>query len=217
MNALAEQVRTYGLATAPQLLQGPALSQLQSEAERLVSQFTVHGYRSDDYWFFEQAGTREPILYRIHNLEQQGSAPINALFADGPLHELATDVLGCEARPTVCAMIVKMPRHAARVPWHRDRTSVPPNTVINLSLFLDDSNSDNGCIEYVPQSHLLPEDADVTAVHQRGPIEAAPARAGDVLVHDVRAVHASRSNSTDAFRRSIVIEFAPIDLDLPHS
>ncbi|MCX4666483.1 phytanoyl-CoA dioxygenase family protein [Streptomyces sp. NBC_01381] len=217
MNALAEQVRKYGLATAPGLVQGSALAELHREAEQLVGQFTGHGYRSDDYWSFERADAREQVLYRIHNLEQQGSTPINELFADGPLHELAGEVLGREIRPMVCAMIVKMPHHAARVPWHRDRTSVAPHTVINLSLFLDDSSFENGCIEYVPYSHLLPDDADVTAVEQQGPVEAAPARAGDVLVHDVRTVHASRTNSTDAFRRSIVIEFAPVDFDLPNT
>jgi phytanoyl-CoA hydroxylase len=111
-------------------------------------------------------------------------------------------------------MIVKMPGLAARVPWHRDRTSVPPHSVCNLSVFLDDSVPENGCLEFVPGSHLLPDDADATQTCERGLIQPVPATAGDVLVHDVRIVHGSRTNTSTAYRRSIVIEFAPVGLVL---
>lgn len=214
---VAERFQQNGFALAAALVDGPRLATFQAEADRLVRRFAKEGHQSDDYWSFDQAVTREPVLYRIHNLEKQGSSPISDLFADGPLHTLASVVLGTRVRSTACAMIVKMPRVAARVPWHRDRTSVAPHTVCNLSLFLDESNADNGCLEVVPRSHLLPDDADVAAIHDRGPVLAIPAHAGDVFVHDVRMVHASRANGTAAFRRSIVIEFAPLGLELPSS
>jgi len=147
-------------------------------------------------------------------LDRQGASSIAELFANGPLHDLAAAILGTPVRSTACAMIVKLPYVAAAVPWHRDRTSVPPQTVCNLSVFLDRSTN-NGCLEFVAGSHLLPDDADVQATQQRGPRQPVPAEAGDVLVHDVRVVHGSRSNETAAIRRSIVIEFAPVDLRLP--
>jgi ectoine hydroxylase-related dioxygenase (phytanoyl-CoA dioxygenase family) len=55
----------------------------------------------------------------------------------------------------------------------------------------------------------------VTAAHQRGPVQLVVANAGDVVVHDVRMVHGSRPNTTRTLRRSIVIEFVPVEFDLP--
>jgi phytanoyl-CoA hydroxylase len=212
--AVLDQLRTDGFATIPNATGGALLADLRSEADRLVHRFTDGGYRSDDYWSFQAANTGNPVLYRIHNLDKQGSPVISRLFARGPVHGLAEEILGTTIRATACAMIVKVPEVAARVPWHRDRTSVPPNTMCNLSIFLDDSVPENGCLEFVPGSHLLSDDADVTETFERGPVQQAPAIAGDVLVHDVRAVHASCTNTSTAYRRSIVIEFAPADLVL---
>jgi phytanoyl-CoA hydroxylase len=212
--AVLDKLRADGFAVVAGAVGEPLLSHLWAEADRLMRRFTDEGHRSDDYWCFNAAGTGQPVLYRIHNLESQGSAPIARLYAKGPLHPLAARLLGTAVRSTACAMIVKMPGLAARVPWHRDRTSVPPHTVCNLSVFLDDSVPENGCLEFVPASHLLPDDADVAQVSERGPVHPVPAAAGDVLVHDVRTVHGSRTNISDTYRRSIVIEFAPTNLVL---
>ncbi|MEV0005606.1 phytanoyl-CoA dioxygenase family protein [Micromonospora sp. NPDC050980] len=213
MSAMLDQLRTDGFA-AVAAVDESLLSELRSEADWLVRRFADEGYRSDDYWFFNAAGAGEPVLYRVHNLENQGSTPITRLYAEGPLHTLAKEILGTRGHATACAMIVKMPGLAARVPWHRDRTSVTAHTMFNLSLFLDDSVLENGCLEFVPGSHLLPDDADVAQTCERGPVQPVPAAAGDVLAHDVRVVHGSRTNTSTAYRRSIVIEFAPVGLVL---
>lgn len=207
--------RETGFAVVTGLVAGAVLDEFRAEASRLVRRFTDGGYRSGDYWSFEAPDTGEPVLYRIHNLEKQGSSVITGLFVEGTFHHLAGTILGKPVRSTVAAMIVKTPGLAAAVPWHRDRTFVSPHTVCNLSLFVDDSNVDNGCLEMVPRSHLLANDADVTRTHQRGPVHLVTARAGDVVVHDVRTVHGSRPNRTGAYRRSIVIEFASVDAVLP--
>jgi ectoine hydroxylase-related dioxygenase (phytanoyl-CoA dioxygenase family) len=42
-----------------------------------------------------------------------------------------------------------------------------------------------------------------------------PASLGDVLMHDVRAIHASLPNTSHRIRRSVVVEFAPAGMELP--
>ncbi|MDX3224520.1 phytanoyl-CoA dioxygenase family protein [Streptomyces sp. ME19-01-6] len=208
--------RTDGYAVLPQRFTEDALEDLRAEADRLIRRFTQDGFRSDDYWHFTPAGTNAPVLYRIHNLEDQGSPAVTRLYADGgPLHPMAASVLDGPVRATACALIVKLPRVAAPVPWHRDRTNVPPHTVCNLSVFLDDSDADNGCLEFVPGSHLSPDDEEADELQVRGPVHALPLTAGDTAIHDVRIAHASRRNCSPRIRRSIVIEFAPADLELP--
>ncbi len=70
-------------------------------------------------------------------------------------------------------------------------------------------------MEFAPGSHLLPDDANVAEVSERGPVQLVPAAAGDVVVHDVRVVHGSGANPGSSCRRSIIIEFTPADFSLP--
>ncbi|WP_051966938.1 phytanoyl-CoA dioxygenase family protein [Kitasatospora mediocidica] len=204
-----------GYTVVPAVVTGPLLERLRTEADTLVAAFEG-GHRGEDFWSFTRDGECKPVLYRVHNLEQQPGAPLAAgLFATGPLHHLAESILGCPARARVIAMIVKMPHVAAAVPWHRDRTDAEPGHAINLSLFLDDSDASNGALEFVPGSHLLADDADVDRAREAGPVQTVGALAGDVAVHDVRAVHASRPNPTARPRRSLVIEFVPDTTEAP--
>ncbi|MFJ7279791.1 phytanoyl-CoA dioxygenase family protein [Kitasatospora sp. NPDC098663] len=204
-----------GYTVVPAVVTGPLLERLRAEADALVAAFEA-GHRGDDFWHFTREGESAPVLYRVHNLEQQPGATLAAgLFAAGPLHHLAETILGAPARARVIAMIVKMPKVAAAVPWHRDRTDAEPGRAVNLSLFLDDSDPSNGCLEFVPGSHLLADDADAQKVRTAGPVLTVGAQAGDVAVHDVRAVHASRPNPTARPRRSLVIEFVPNATEAP--
>lgn len=209
------QLWADGYTVVPGVVTDPLLERLRTEADGLVAAFES-GHRGEDFWHFTREGESTPVLYRVHNLQRQPGAPLAAgLFATGPLHHLAETILDCPARARVIAMIVKMPRVAAAVPWHRDRTDAEPGRAINLSLFLDDSDASNGALEFVPSSHLLAADVDVEQVHTAGPVLTVGARAGDVAVHDVRAVHASRPNLTARPRRSLVIEFVPADTEEP--
>ncbi|MFB7474311.1 phytanoyl-CoA dioxygenase family protein [Kitasatospora sp. NPDC056184] len=204
-----------GFTVVPAVVTDPLLERLRAEADAMVAAFE-DGHRSDDFWHFTREGESTPVLYRVHNLEQQSGAPLAAgLFATGPLHHLAESILGGPARARVVALIVKMPHVAAAVPWHRDRTDAEPGRAINLSLFLDDSDASNGALEFVPGSHLLADDADVDQVREAGPVLTVGAKAGDVAVHDVRTVHASRPNPTERPRRSLVIEFVPDTTEAP--
>lgn len=179
------------------------LAALTADADKLISRFEG-GYRSSDFWFYEESGN--PLLYRIHNLEQQGASELTRLFRGSPLHELAASYLG-SSHATVCAMVVKT-EGVAGVPWHRDRTDVRPGQALNLSVYLDPSDCGNGCFEAVRGSHLLPDDADVIAVRDAGPRVFVTAQPGDVVVHDVRLVHGSGDNTEGIERRSVIIEFA---------
>lgn len=203
---LHADLRTKGFAITHDHLDSGRLRALQDDARSLVARFVRDGYRSEDYWSYDDAGHDLPMLYRIHHLERQGARRITDFVAGALLRRLAAETLGTSAQPTAAALIVKTPG-VAGVPWHRDRTNVPPATAINLSLFLQDATPENGCIEVVPGSHLLADDSDVDTVRRTGPILALPARRGDILLHDVRLVHGSGRNPTTAPRHSIIVEF----------
>ncbi len=202
--AVSRQLGEEGFSVARAMVTGPHLSALRLETSALIDNF-VAGHRPPDFWCYTDASTGKPVLYRVHNLEKHASG-CSALFRSGVLHDLAAELLG-DVDATVCAMIVKTPG-VAEVPWHRDRTDAPPGSAINLSLYLDDSTADNGCLEVVPGSHQFPDDADVEEARRAGPRVPVPAEAGDVAVHDVRMVHGSGPNPNGALRRSIIVEYA---------
>jgi phytanoyl-CoA hydroxylase len=212
VTAALECFHTDGFGVVPAAVPTALVSALRQEADRLLARHSGAGQPNRDYWSFTDSMTCQEILYRIHNLEkQEGALHSAALFASGPLHGLAARIIGGPVRSTACALIVKVPWQAAAVPWHRDRTNVRPGSVCNLSLFLDDCDAANGCLQFVPASHRLPDDADLQTVRLNGPVTDLPMRAGDVAVHDVRTVHASLPNRSARIRRSIVIEFAPTE------
>ncbi|ELS56134.1 phytanoyl-CoA dioxygenase family protein [Streptomyces sp. ISL-22] len=206
--AAIERFRRDGFANAGPVLAPDAIARLKAGAERLITRFTDEGLRSDDYWNFPVEGDERPVLYRVHNLEKQDWAPERDLLHREELAQLAAAFVDGPVVPTAYALVLKEPYRAAEVPWHRDRVNVGPRTVCNLSICLDDAGPHNGCLEAVPGSHLLPDDAEVAKVRATGPVVPVPVSQGDVVVHDVRLVHGSGPNANGSWRRTIVIEYA---------
>lgn len=185
---------------------------VDAETRWLIDRFVRHGHRHPDYWHFTKQATGREVLYRVHNLQDHPVPACHALLApDGPLVGVAQGLLGAPVLWTAFAMVVKMPSVAAPVPWHRDRVDVPAGAALNLSVFLDDCDVTNGCLQTVPGSHLLPDESDVTNVVEHGPVVDVEARAGDIVAHDVRLVHGSRENTSVRMRRSLCVEFSTQD------
>lgn len=201
-----QRFREDGFVHVGPLLDDDVVRRLKSGAAELIARFTEHGYVSDDYWNYDVEG-EAPVLYRIHNLEKQDWPEAELLYRP-ELSELAAQFVGEPVVPTAFALVLKEPYRAAGVPWHRDRPHLPPHTVCNLSICLDTAGPENGCLEGVPGSHLLPDDVNVESVRDGGPRVPIPSQEGDLIVHDVRLVHGSGPNPTDRWRRTIVIEFA---------
>ena len=77
-------LRSQGFALVARFTPPGLLVELQVEADRLVGRFTEQGFRSSDFWTFTPAATGIPVLYRIHNLQDQGEPELARLFSEGP-------------------------------------------------------------------------------------------------------------------------------------
>jgi len=109
--------------------------------------------------------------------------------------------------------------------WHQDQAYWPvtrDSRTATLWLALDDSTVENGCMRFIPGSHLEPElrkhrpmagdrekshtlvaEVDET-VDQVRPAEI---RRGDVTVHSERVTHGSGGNSSAGWRRAYSVAF----------
>ncbi len=108
--------------------------------------------------------------------------------------------------------------------WHQDQAYWPvfeDSRTATVWLAIDDSTLANGCMRFVPGSHLLPIRPHRPLKGDRGEshtlltdvdpekdeIRPVPIRRGDVTVHNERVLHGSGGNSTSGWRRAYVVAF----------
>jgi phytanoyl-CoA hydroxylase len=206
---LAYDVRRHGYATAPGVLDAATRTQLDDATDGLIAMWTTGARSHPDYWSCMIADCPTPVLYRIHNFDQHLPELVRNALSRPALTMALAAIMMRPVVPAASALIIKMPFQGASVPWHRDPIAVPPCSVYNVSVFLDDATVENGCLEFVPGSHLWPDDYPVDAnVRPTGAVPST-ASAGDILIHDVRVLHGSGSNSGPTRRRSLVAEYQP--------
>mmetsp|Transcript_17685 Transcript_17685/g.26411 ORF Transcript_17685/g.26411 Transcript_17685/m.26411 type:complete len:310 (+) Transcript_17685:72-1001(+) len=122
----------------------------------------------------------------------------------------------------------------ASFPLHQDLGYWPSPEVLGVeetstctfSLAVDDSMEENGCLLYLPGSHIAKrvrphvplnksrEDGHALTIHltdeEKDAIRLAPARRGSVTVHDEFVIHGSNGNRcADKQRRTYVVAFRP--------
>jgi len=202
-----EQLSADGYSVIANLLSEEDLAEVTSATQEMITQWQTGEIQDEDFRAYQSAQVPEPILYRIHNLEKKNPC-IERVFEIPALVDLIHAILGDGCGPTAFALIIKMPYFGGRVPYHSDPIAVEHGTVYNFSIFLDDSTVENGCLEVVPGSHLLPPMADTFDERPEGAVFLT-ARAGDVVIHDVRILHGSAFSRSPKLRRSICVEFQP--------
>jgi ectoine hydroxylase-related dioxygenase (phytanoyl-CoA dioxygenase family) len=119
-------------------------------------------------------------------------------------------------------LFCKPARHGGVVAWHQDYsywTRTQPLAHLTCWIGLDDADRNNGCLHYVPGSHLWPDlpitglTGDMEAIEyvltdeQKRQFKPAPIelKRGQGAFHHPRMIHGSYSNLTDRPRRATVI------------
>lgn len=141
---------------------------------------------------------------------------------------VSKSLLGDDIELDFDMLINKAPGTNTPTPWHQDAAywiDMPDSRAASCWLALDDATIDNGCMWYVPKSHLKPlrphrhmgvkGGALVCDVDENEgvPIEIKP---GTGIFHHGATLHYSRGNSTASQRRAFILNFRPkamIDLE----
>ncbi len=133
---------------------------------------------------------------------------------------------GSDFTATWDSMVFKSPGHGAIIPWHRDGSppDFQPTPVFNVDFYLDGSDLSNcvwgipGSVNWTPEEaaaecrtrNAVPSGFDATGAV---PIPMAP---GDVLLHDVKALHGSPW-AQSVLRRVLYYEFRAADVILKNN
>ena len=113
-----------------------------------------------------------------------------------------------------------------RTPWHQDGEYWPirPLATCSVWLAIDDANTSNGCLEFIPKSHRSRKlskhhtnDADGLALPlelDEGSFDPSSAvaielEAGQMSLHDIFLMHASEPNRSSNPRRGMTMRFMP--------
>ena len=199
------------------------------EAARAVIDEAVEAARpltaNDDRYDLEPGHSLErPLVRRLKNPDRHWP-----VFADIVRSAAVLDRLEALVPVGIRLLGSKLNTKAARagspVEWHQDFAFHPHtnNDVLAIGLALDDMDEENGCLLYVPGSHLGPvldhhqDGVFVGAVSatryaaEIGRAIPAVARAGSMVVHHGRMLHGSAPNRSERQRRLLLYDMAAVD------
>lgn len=223
---LARQMAEIGFALVPGVL-GPALLDDLRElaAQRLAET------EGDHFQRYSHHGSLVPLKVDYK--------PVADVLTSPEVHDAFRD-LGFTDPRWISGYVIAKPPHSPGLWWHQDwwgwghpRSYVQEATQIFCMIYLEPTTRENGCLRAIPGTHLrrhplhdaLPEphsedieyrDSDDISHGQfedEIDIEAQP---GDLVVGDVRVIHATHSNTTDRQRTAIDLLFLPHYESLPN-
>ena len=124
------------------------------------------------------------------------------------------------------SLFSKPAHNGLTTPWHQDGEYWPirPLKTCTVWLAIDDATTENGCLQYMPGSHLQQElrqhKTDNTSKYTLNQEITADAydedkafnleiKAGQIALHDVYIVHGSKANQSSNPRRSMTMRYMP--------
>lgn len=187
---------------------------------------------SDKVCYFFEKQAVNPETKQLERPEEQSLAKIahalhclNPVFKEATTSEQVKDVFRAIGfnRPTVVQsmLIFKNPEVGGEYTPHQDASFLyaePPSHLAGIWIALDDATVENGCLEFIPQSHLRPvlrrfvrtgntRDGDQLIDWTEPPAKfdqsqwvSTPVKRGDMVLIHGRVVHRSAANKSDKAR-----------------
>ena len=144
-----------------------------------------------------------------------------------PLHQkslaIARQLLGEDIELDFDMLIDKAPHTNTPTPWHQDCAywiSMPDTRAASCWVALDEAIKENGCMWYVPKSHLIPirphkpsgKGGALQCDANEDEAIAVEIKPGSCIFHHGGTLHYSRGNSTDKRRRAFITNFRPEEM-----
>ena len=202
--------------------------------ENLIDSETIASYRKTYEDFISGTisvgGNRRDLKGEGGNSEKEQIAQIMTPSRNYPalldsayyknIAVIARALLGDDLELDFDMFISKPPHSAAPTPWHQDCAywiDMPDKRAVSAWMPLDEATVDNGCMWYVPGSHLQPMRQHASTAKNGALIcegnesegVAVPLKAGSVVLHHGATVHYSRGNSTNGPRRAMIVNLRP--------
>lgn len=140
-----------------------------------------------------------------------------------------SDILGDDVIGWGMHFFCKMPRDGKRVAWHQDISYWPLSSAKTCTawLALDDADTENGCMRFLPASHLhgklkyrASEDDEQNVLTQTvidaekygEPAHDVELKAGQMSLHSDLLLHGSEANNSDRRRCGVTLRYCSADV-----
>ena len=218
--AQVEFFHEQGYLAGVKMLDDEQVEALRAELNELVD---ADPARRELFYEYHSNESHDPSRVLFHALGAWRVAPgFHDLLWNPRFLVAASQLLGGAVRFWHDQLFCKPARYGGVVAWHQDYsywTRTTPLAHLTCWIGLDDSTRENGCVHYVPGSHLWPDlpitglagDMDsimsVLTDEQRERFQpvAIELRAGEASFHHPRMIHGSYENRSDRQRRATVI------------
>lgn len=153
-----------------------------------------------------------PRLVRYDDLLGRDADAVLDLLACPAMMAVSAELCGPGAIPLQCDILFKHQHPHPVILWHQGAPHPRGFPYLNVGIYLDNADQDDGCLRYVPGTQRELQDiAQLSRDHGweiPGVVEQ-PARAGDILVQDMMVLHGSPPKRTPNPRRTIYVEIRP--------
>lgn len=211
------EIRTYhdeGLVVADYRVPDHALSDLRSAVDRLI----------DDHPDIRPEALSGPHNPYGQSAQLMGNADFLEFCRTPALLDMVEALIGPDIVLWGSQLFAKPPGDGKAVPWHQDGKYWPitPLATVTVRIALDGSDTDNGCMQYIPGSHKnrrlerheIDKREDMALGQAMPDIDETKARncvlaPGQVSLHDVYTVHGSAHNRSTRRRADYAIRYMP--------
>ena len=207
-----------------------------------IARYNHEGYLKP-YRIFDESeisnlrGHLDAILEQIVREGGDSYSFISAHLRDGRIYDLihdsrilryVRDILGNDFVCWSTHCFCKMPHDGKQVSWHQDASYWPlsPARTVTMWLAIDDADSENACMRFIPRSHLVghidyrTSDASeqnvlnqtVDDVERFGDPVDVTLKAGEASLHSDLLLHGSEANNSDRRRCGLTMRFAAAEV-----
>ena len=227
---LREEFEANGFVKIDQAFSGEHLSQIQQEVDQMIDRSIKSGRQLEAHWRGEwredvdvEGDKQARSVLSIHNIQYHSACLAQLMFHPNLVDPAAAVIGTTDLQLSNTLMHAKPPKIGAAFPMHQDYDYAPHklDTLIAVTLYLDDSGIDNGCLCVYPGSHKQGyiEKHEHQGSHHlpmnEYPIDQAtpvPMKAGDLLIFSYLTVHGSTPNTSDQWRRMLLFSLrSPLD------
>lgn len=212
-----EQFDRDGFLHLPGQIPMPLLSDLQAATQAAINEVTGFELANEDhahkrYCHFSYNFAR-PHITAFYNILHYLGPEMLSLLGCPQVMAIASSLSGPSAVNLLDVMMAKIKYSYTHLIWHQDvdRPTVGDYRRIGIGVYLDDSDPHDGGVLFIPGSHTQPQNCDVFNTEPPEYYAAPVIKAGDILIHDPMTVHASTIMKKGDLRRTIYLEFRPVE------
>lgn len=224
----SEQIQSFrkqGYLLIPNLIDTDTVKEYQTIYEDFLSgRVNTQGFRSDLSGAVDGVNDSPASSSKERITQIMVPSRLQPSLLQKAIHQqclaVSHQLLGNDLALDFDMLINKPPHSNTETPWHQDSAywlKLPDTRALSCWVALDEATIDNGCMWYVPGSHLHPIRAHqqsankgaLTCVGDETEAVAIEVSPGDCIVHHGDTLHYSRGNSLNKPRRAFITNYRP--------